>query len=441
MATAVGRVTLYAPPRPADQVVLFLSGDGGWNLGVVAMAERLRSQGALVAGIDVRAFMKRLEATAPCAYPAGDLEELSRAVQLHQKLPAYKRPILVGYSSGATLAYAALAAAPAETFAGGVSLGFCPDLALHRRPCALRGLSARPRRDGKGVDLEVAPQLAVPWMVLQGDVDQVCAPEGTRRFVAQIPSARLFWLPKVGHGFGVTARWEPQFIEAYRQVAVAAAAAEAAASVPARSAPAVADLPLQEVPVPTGGDLFAVLLTGDGGWADIDKSIAGSLAAAGVPVVGWNSLKYYWKARTPEEASRDLDRIVRHYGEAWGRPRVVLVGFSFGADVLPFLVNRLPASTRGRVAEVALVGLSRAAAFEFHVTDWLGGGDEGPPTVPEVERLDVPVACLHGTDETDSACRSARGPRIHGIELPGGHHMGGQYDRVAEAILKLAASR
>lgn len=33
-----GRVMVYAPTRAPDQVVLFISGDGGWNLGVVSKA-------------------------------------------------------------------------------------------------------------------------------------------------------------------------------------------------------------------------------------------------------------------------------------------------------------------------------------------------------------------------------------------------------------------
>ena len=100
------------PSRGSVRSVLFVSGDGGWNLGVVPMAETLRDRGALVVGIDIRAFVKTLNAADSCAYPAGDLERLSRTVQLKRGLPEYKAPILVGYSSGATLVYAALAAAP-----------------------------------------------------------------------------------------------------------------------------------------------------------------------------------------------------------------------------------------------------------------------------------------------------------------------------------------
>src|SRR5947209_3030966 len=130
---AAGRVTVYSPAGTPASVVFFVSGDGGWNQGVVPMAKRLRDLGALVVGIDIRTFLKGLESSSSrCAYPAGDLEELSRAVQLRWKLPSYVPPILVGYSSGATLVYAALAAAPPETFKGAMSLGFCPDLEIHK---------------------------------------------------------------------------------------------------------------------------------------------------------------------------------------------------------------------------------------------------------------------------------------------------------------------
>jgi len=40
---------------------------------------------------------------------------------------------------------------------------------------------------------------------------------------------------------------------------------------------------------------------------------------------------------------QDLTRILRHYLPAWNRQKVVLVGYSMGADVLPFLISRLPA--------------------------------------------------------------------------------------------------
>jgi type IV secretory pathway VirJ component len=428
-----GTATIYRGTQPPSEIVLFLSGDGGWNLGVVAMAERLRDAGALVVGLDTRRFMRSLESAGGCAYPAGDLEEASREVQLRLKLPVYRRPILVGYSSGATLAYAAIAAAPPETFAGAISLGFCPDLEIHKPPCQMRGLTARKKSKGVGYDLAPFPGLAVPWMVLQGEIDEVCDADATRAFVAATGEARLFALPKVGHGFGVPARWQPQFLQAYRAIAQSRP--------PARTPPAadaaVADLSLVEVPATSPGrDQLVVLLSGDGGWADIDKAVAAGLAAAGVPVVGWSSLEYYWTPRTPESAAADLGRIVNHFTAAWRREHATVVGYSFGADVAAFLVNRLPEDAKRRVSEVVLLGPSETAAFEFHVSSWLGGGgDRSYRTAPEIERLPVPVTCVFGSDEPDSICRTLKGARFRSVAVGQGHHFSGDTGRLVELIL------
>jgi type IV secretory pathway VirJ component len=440
-----GTVHVYAPRGAPSQVVLFISGDGGWNLGVIPMARRLQAEGALVVGIDIRTFLASLEHSGACAYPAGSLEELSRAAQLRHRLPEYHAPILVGYSSGATLVYAALAQAPPETFRGAISLGFCPDVSLHAPLCRGRGLVSRPRAKGTGVDLEVFAGMGVPWAVLQGEIDQVCAPAETARFVAQVGSGRFVSLPKVGHGFSVTPRWEPQYLDSYRWIAAEAPPAPAA---PSRSSPTettddLGPLGLVEVPATgPGRDLMAVVLTGDGGWAEIDKRVSARLAENGVPVVGWSSLKYYWTPRTPEAAARDLARILERYGRLWGKRRFLLAGYSFGADVLPFLVSRLPADLRGRVALVGLLGLSEQASFEFHVADWLGVETGHHPTAPEVARLEAtPVLCLRGEDEADSACRLLRGTAVRAVILPGGHHFGGDYGRIADALLADLATR
>lgn len=431
---AAGRVVVYAPVGPPAAVVLFVSGDGGWNQGVVPMAERLRGLGALVVGIDIRTFVRNLESsTTRCAYPAGDLEELSRAVQLRQKVPAYLPPILVGYSSGATLVYAALASAPPETFAGAISLGFCPDLEIHKPLCRGRALESRPRSKAVGFDLQADPTLSVPWYVFQGDIDQVCDAAATRAYAAKVPTAHLVWLPKVGHGFSVPRNWEPQLVEAYRSLA--AAGKKPAASPSGQPL----DLPLVEVPAAgtaAAQDLVAVIVSGDGGWAALDKGLGAALAARGIPVVGLNSLRYFWSPRTPEGAARDLDRILRHYFTAWGKSRALLVGYSFGADVLPFLASRLPADTRARIAGVGLLGLGTQADFEFHVTSWLGrGGDRGYPTAPEIRRLEgLRVACVEGADEPDSACRSLPSwARV--LTVPGGHHFGNDYARLGAELL------
>ena len=429
-----GDVSLYTPDGAPSEVVLFISGDGGWNLGVVAMAERLRGMGALVAGIDIRTFMKTLEASTDCAYPAGSLEQLSRTIQLHRRLSEYKPPILVGYSSGATLVYEALASAPSETFAGAISLGFCPDIEINKQLCQTRGAKSTKRTKGTGYDLSPFAGLKVPWMVLQGDVDQVCSPAATQAFVSATGSARVFMLPGVGHGFAVTRNWEPQFIEAFQAIKNRKVISESHAT-----APGIADLSLVETPAIRAGeydDVLALIFTGDGGWADLDKSVAAGLSKHGIPVVGWSSLRYYWTPRTPDAAAGDLARIIRHYLQAWNKSRVVLIGYSFGADVLPFLANRLPEDVSSHIASAVLMGLSDGASFEFHIMEWIRSAESKYRTVPEIEKMTAPVTCIHGSDEMDSGCRLLKGQRIT-VEVVGkGHHFSGDYERLVALILQ-----
>ena len=112
-----GPVVLYRQREHPSQVVLFVSGDGGWNRGVVRMAEELATMDALVVGIDIRHYLRALAAARePCSYPAADFEALSQWLQQRLGFPGYVPPVLAGYSSGATLVYATLAQSPPNTF-------------------------------------------------------------------------------------------------------------------------------------------------------------------------------------------------------------------------------------------------------------------------------------------------------------------------------------
>jgi type IV secretory pathway VirJ component len=428
------------------RVILFLSGEGGWDATAGHIARQLAAANALVIGVDDRRYLAALERQGgACSYPAADLERVSQHVQRALGRARYTPPVLVGHSSGAALAYGALAQAPPGTFAGAVSLGFCPTLVSARRFCRGSGPAGwSVARHSAGTRFAPDSALAAPWVVLQGVEDSMCPMDSVRAFVEGVPAGRLVPLPGVGHGFGEGAAWLPAF-----RVAIAGIASAPTSEV-AATADAVRDLPLVEVPAraaPVGaspvGDELAVIVSGDGGWASLDRQIGEVLAARGVPVVGLNSLQYFWKPRTPDGAAGDLARILRHYLAAWHKGRAVLIGYSRGADVLPFMATRLPADLRGRVSLVALLGESRTSNFEFHLTDWFGEGKRAGDlaTVPEIGRLrsalgDRPILCFYGTREVDTACRGLDAHVATVIALSGGHHFDGDFPGIAARILR-----
>jgi hypothetical protein len=84
--------------------------------------------------------------------------------------------VLLGYSSGATLVYAALVQSPPGTFAGGLSLGFCADQDCKGRAlCRGTGLHYTPNKRGDFV-FEPAPKLEEPWIALQGSRTRSATP-------------------------------------------------------------------------------------------------------------------------------------------------------------------------------------------------------------------------------------------------------------------------
>ena len=98
-------IRLYRPMGEPRQVVLFLSGDNGWDGAVLEMTRALVERGALVVGIDTPRLFENLDADGGgCVFPDGDLENLSHYVQGYTRLSTYHTPLLLGYSSGATLA-------------------------------------------------------------------------------------------------------------------------------------------------------------------------------------------------------------------------------------------------------------------------------------------------------------------------------------------------
>jgi type IV secretory pathway VirJ component len=446
-----GTVWLYRHTPHPGHVALFFSGDGGWNLGVVDMAQILADNDTLVVGISVPYYIGKLNASKQsCLSPDADLELLSKFVQKKLGFPNYEPPVLVGYSSGATLAYASLVQAPPSTFKGAISMGFCPDLPLVHPFCPGHGIASDPGPKGKGIVFRPTSTLEQPFIAFQGTIDKVCFKDDVVKYTAQVKNGQTVLLPDVGHGFSKTSKWAPQFRDAFKRIVQDDKAQAKPAAVPpaaagakgAAAVPATADLPLVEVPAKPGGKTLAMILSGDGGWAGIDKDVAGALAAKGIPVVGWNSLQYFWTARKPDAAAKDLERILRHYLAVWDKSEILLIGYSFGADVLPFFADRLPADLLGRVRLVALLGPGQTADFEFHVTDWLGGGSKGQPILPEVHKLGghPPVLCLYGSKETDSLCPQVSAAYGKAQVLPGAHHFGGDYDALAALILKEAAA-
>jgi Bacterial virulence protein (VirJ) len=213
-----GEIHVYpSREQPVSNFLIMISGDGGWVRGVVEMANLLSNENSFIVGVDISQYLKKLNyRTENCESPSRDFQILDRFIHEKYRIDSAIRPILVGYSSGATLAYAAFVQAP-EVFRAAFSFGFCPDLAVTKPFCKGRGLEWDTAPAGKGVIFEPAKNLQSPWIVFQGVIDQVCNANNTRGFVEQVSSAQFVLLPKVGHGYAKARNWFPQFQQIFKR--------------------------------------------------------------------------------------------------------------------------------------------------------------------------------------------------------------------------------
>lgn len=201
-------------------------------------------------------------------------------------------------------------------------------------------------------------------------------------------------------------------------------------------------VPVVEVTAAQPSDTATLFLSGDGGWRDLDKVVAGDMAGMGYPVVGIDVLRYYWEHKSPEQTAADLTELMQHYRQKWGTKRFILAGYSFGADVLPAIYNRMAPEDQERVDGMILLAFARTGSFEIRVDGWLGAAGKDLQTGPEMAKLPADkVLCVYGIEEIkDSGCTdtTAVGEKL---QLPGGHHFDENYPALAKRLIAFIDKR
>lgn len=409
---------VQASGTPKGMAFLF-SDQGGYGQQERTAARAIAAAGATVVGVDLpRSFVKAAAGQDDCVYFVSDIEQISQTLQRSIGMHAYVHPIVVGTGVGGTMALALAAQSPQATIKRFVAVDPGDALPFAKQLCS--GAPHQKTADGKGWVYGLQPgSLPAPMQVIETPAADAAGKAHVASLVAQ--------------GFAIdrmSASGEPG------KVMVDAVAA-ILAKPPTAAEDGLSDLPLALLPAQPTRDTMAIVLSGDGGWRDIDRQIAESLAAKGVPTVGIDSLRYFWSEKKPETIAADLDRIIDHYTEAWQVHKVVLIGYSFGADVLPAAYNKMTPEDQSRISLLSLLGLSGSASFEFDVSGWLGVSDETTyPTLPDVGKIAPKLLqCIYGEDDDDAVCAKLEGTGAEVVRTPGGHHFDDDYEAVAQKIM------
>lgn len=179
-------------------------------------------------------------------------------------------------------------------------------------------------------------------------------------------------------------------------------------------------------------------ISGDGGMNSFSTSLCETLNKRGFDVAALNAKDYFWDKKTPEQTATDVSNFL--ISKLTGRKdqRVVLIGYSFGADVLPFVLNRMPPSLASKIVVSYIMASSGSTDFEIHVADMFGKAKRrGVDVVTEINKIKGQrIVIVNGSDEQDLDLSKITLQKYTHEVIPGGHHFEGNINQIANVIVK-----
>lgn len=408
---------IILPKGNLKSMVFLLSGPEGWAKRDDDRLNALVAAGAAVVGIDYKAYIASMaeDGDGDCIYMISDIESLSQQVQRRAGDNAYHAPVLAGDGPGGALVLAMIAQSPPATIDEAIVVDPTAEVPLTKQLCTPATKQPTPRGYIYALTDDLLP---APVTV----IETPAAPADGTANVAAIAAAH----PDVKVA-KEDASADDLLLETLKDNIADGDAATNALG-----------LPLTELAATPKFDTMAIFYSGDGGWRDIDSQIGAYLQTQGVPVVGVDALRYFWKKKDQATTAKDMGRIIDAYRKKWKVRNVLLLGYSFGANVIPSAYDVLTPRQKASVRFMSLLALTKSVDYEISVTGWLGaeGSYQGGTTLDAVAKVDPKlVQCVYGTGDREAACKDLKDKGIEVMELPGDHHFDNDYDRVSEIIL------
>lgn len=182
---------------------------------------------------------------------------------------------------------------------------------------------------------------------------------------------------------------------------------------------------------------MALILSGDGGWFRFEQAIADKLGAYGIPTIGIDTRKYFWSRKTPEKTASDIADILIYYGNVWGKTGFVLIGYSQGAEIIPFLITLFPVNTKMKVVSAVLLSPDKTTDFEIHISNMLdlGNRQNTYDVIEEIKKLEkINTICIYGIDEKSSIPGLLKGTPVKFVFIPGDHHYHGNSTLIVKVM-------
>lgn len=181
----------------------------------------------------------------------------------------------------------------------------------------------------------------------------------------------------------------------------------------------------------------ALYVSGDMGLRfGMGPSTAAALAQHGIAVVGVSAPAVFGTHRSRDAVDRVVADAVRQGLARTQAHRLVLIGQSFGADILQTGLAALPTDLRSRIAAVVLVVPGRTVFFRADPSGFAYRGVPDSIAPATARTIDwVPLTCIYGRAEPDSLCPHLDRANQRVVAMPGGHFLNRDSSAVTAQVL------
>lgn len=180
---------------------------------------------------------------------------------------------------------------------------------------------------------------------------------------------------------------------------------------------------------------YIFFLTGDGGYTKATEKFCKQIQAHNYNIISMDA-RYFYGGKTLTKAVSSFENVVKRIEKKKRIERITVIGYSFGADVTPFIINNIPDSLRNRISEVVLLAPSQKTNLKIDLLSLLFPKQVGKlNVVSEINKIAIPVKVI--LNEKGPYKELKFNKYITVKILPGNHHFDYNYDLLVKTILQV----
>lgn len=207
-----------------------------------------------------------------------------------------------------------------------------------------------------------------------------------------------------------------------------------------RAAHPAPDLPVVELKATDESLPLILYVSGDGGYNAFSQGLLAKISSKGYGILALDARSYFWKAKTPQQLASDMASLLSNHLLNRHSQQIIVMGYSFGASVIPFMLNRFPGDLLDRVKMGVCISPGRFADFEVTLSTLLNNtkGNKNYPVVDESRKLTpLPIYFLFGQEENAETTRFFADAGVAVAVLPGNHDYGNDIGALSKKLLDI----